>query len=87
MNVEIVPVQIHWGNLETLSSVLDMANCLMTQWPAPTTAEAYLTALMVCEAVLRGSEDDTAEDARAAFIDAAHEAGLSVSGDDGPDWF
>ncbi|WP_307233181.1 hypothetical protein [Pararhizobium capsulatum] len=27
---------------------------------------------MVCEAVLRGSEDDTAEDARAAFIEAAH---------------
>lgn len=41
MNVETVPVQIHWGNLETLSSVLDMANCLMTQWPAPTDGEAY----------------------------------------------
>ncbi|TBY04385.1 DUF982 domain-containing protein [Rhizobium laguerreae] len=78
---------MQWGNLETLSSVLDLANCLMIQWPSPTDREAYLTALMVCEAVLRGSEDDTVEDARAAFIDAAHEAGLSVSGDDGPDWF
>lgn len=38
---------------------------------------------MVCDAVLAGSDEDTAEHARAAFIDAAHEAGLSVSPDDG----
>lgn len=79
-------VQINWG-YETLSSVYDLANCLMHQWPAKTDGDAYVTALMVCAAVLEGGEDDTAEHARAAFIEAAHEVGLAVEGDDfGPDF-
>lgn len=49
--------------------------------------EAYLTAMMVCDAVLNGSEDDTPDDARAAFVEAAHEAGLFIVGeDDVPDF-
>ncbi|TLX03678.1 DUF982 domain-containing protein [Rhizobium sp. MHM7A] len=48
--MEIVPVQINWGSFEKLSSVHDLANCLMGQWPAPTDGDAYTTALMVCEA-------------------------------------
>lgn len=86
MPVEIVPLQSHWGNFKTLSSVYDLANCLMHQWPADTDGDAYVTALMVCAAVLEGGEDDTADHAREAFIDAAQEAGLWVSDDDGPDW-
>ena len=78
--VDIAPVQIGWGNFGTLSSVSDLANCLMHQWHANTDGDAYMTALMVCAAVLEGGEDDTAEDARAAFIEAAHEAGLVVDG-------
>jgi hypothetical protein len=89
MNIgpEIVPLQIHWGNFGTLSSVHDLANCLMHQWPVEKRGDAYMTSLMVCAAVLEGSEDDTAEDAREAFIDAAQEAGLWLSDDDGPNWF
>jgi len=37
---------------------------------------------MVCSAVLENGLDDRPEDARQAFIDAAHEALLSVSPDD-----
>jgi hypothetical protein len=37
---------------------------------------------MVCDAVLAGSDEDAPEDARAAFVEAAHEAGLSVLPDD-----
>ncbi len=43
--MEIIPVQIQWGSFDELSSVLDLANCLMTQWPAPTDGETYMTAL------------------------------------------
>ncbi|NHT78935.1 DUF982 domain-containing protein [Rhizobiaceae bacterium CRRU44] len=82
--MRIEPVQIGWS--DPLNTVDELAAYLTTKWPA-SAGEAYLTALMVCEAVLRGSEDDTAEDARAAFIAAAQEAGFSVlSDDDGPDF-
>lgn len=80
--MEIVPLQINWGNYDTLASVYDLANCLMHQWPRSTEGEAYETALLVCAAVLQGGEDDTPEHAREAFIEAAHEVGLSVEGDD-----
>ena len=70
-----------------LATVVDLAYCLMLQWPGPTDGDEYLTALMVCDAVLAGSEDDVPEHARAAFIEAAHEAGLPIMGDDdGPDF-
>ena len=83
----IASVEIAWGNYSTLSTVVALGDCLMQQWPGSTDGDAYLTALMVCDAVLAGSEDDVPEDARAAFIEAAHEAGLSVmEGDDGPNF-
>ncbi|TBH28218.1 DUF982 domain-containing protein [Rhizobium leguminosarum] len=83
----ITPVQIAWGDYSTLSTVCALADCLMQQWAGPTDGDAYLTALMVCDAVLAGSEDDVPEDARAAFIEAAHEAGLALmEDDDGPDF-
>ena len=78
----IAPLTIEWGSFETLSTVEGLARCLIDHWPADCTADAYVTALMVCDAVLTGSDEDTVEEARAAFIDAAHEAGLSVIPDD-----
>lgn len=81
-NHTIAPLKIEWGSFETLSTVEGLARCLIDQWPADCTADAYVTALMVCDAVLTGSDEDTAEEARAAFVDAAHEVGLSVSPDD-----
>lgn len=86
-DMSVVPVQIEWGDFRTLSSVYELAECLMHNWQAPVENEAYTTALMVCAAVLGGSEDDEPSHARAAFIDAAYEAGLSVAPEDlGPDF-
>lgn len=83
----IAPVTPEWGKFETLITVAELASCLLREWPDGTRTEAYVTALMVCDAVLAGSEEDTAEDARAAFVDAAHEAGFSVSPDDSSEFF
>lgn len=81
----IPPVQIGWA--DPLTTVGDLADYLLTKWPASGGGDAYLTALMVCEAVMRGGEDDTPEHARAAFIEAAYEAGLPVMDDGGgPDF-
>lgn len=79
---KIEPVTILWGDFETLASIPDVARYLLDRWPASTDGQAYVTALMVCSAVLENGLDDRPEDARAAFVDAVHEAGLSVSPDD-----
>lgn len=81
-DVPITPVQIGWGDFSSLETVGASADCLMLQWPAPTNSDAYLTALMVCDAMLAGSEDDVPEDVRAAFIEAVHEADLTLMDDD-----
>lgn len=78
----IEPITILWGGFDTLETVTDLARVLLHQWPGSTEAQAYVTALMVCSAVLENGLDDRPEDARAAFIEAVHEAGLSVSPDD-----
>ncbi len=78
----IEPLTILWGDFETLETVTDLARCLLNKWPAGTDGQAYVTALMVCSAVLENGLDDRPEDARAAFLDAVHEALLSVSPDD-----
>lgn len=84
---QILPLQIEWGGFRTLTSVAELAECLMTDWPGATDGDAYLTALMVCEAVMSGGEDDTPEHARDAFIDAVFEAELSVFDENnGPDF-
>ncbi|NTF08889.1 DUF982 domain-containing protein [Agrobacterium rubi] len=86
-DTQIISLQIEWGSFRTLTSVFDLADCLMQEWPGPSDGEAYVTALMVCDAVLSGGEDDAPEHAREAFINAVHEAGLSILGDgDGPDF-
>lgn len=79
----IEPITPEWGDFAPLCKVSVLAACLLRHWPDGNESEAYVTALMVCDAVLAGSDEDTAEHARAAFIDAVHEAGLSVSPDDG----
>lgn len=87
-NPPIAPVTIEWGSFETLETVSALAQCLLRQWPEGANSDAYVTALMVCDAVLVGSDEDTAEHARAAFVEAAHDAGFSVSPDDaGSPWF
>lgn len=78
----IEPLTILWGNFETLETVADLGRVILHNWPSGTDGEAYVTALMVCSAVLENGLDDRPEDARAAFIDAVHEAGLAVSPDD-----
>lgn len=76
------------GSFETLKTVSALAHCLLRHWPENASSDAYVTALMVRDAVLVGSEEDTAEHARADFVDAAHDAGFSVSpGDAGSPWF
>lgn len=87
MSNEIVPLQIEWADFRTLSSVDEVAHCLLQEWPGPTDGDSYVTALMVCDAVLSGGEDDAPEHAREAFIEAAREAGFLLDGVDGPDWF
>lgn len=79
---KISALTILWGDFGTLETVRDLARCLLENWPGSTESEAYVTALMVCSSVLENGLDDRPEDARASFIDAAHEAGLSVSPDD-----
>lgn len=59
-----------------------MARCLLDQWPAEGKDEAYVAALMVCDAVLTVSDEDEPGDARASFVEAAHEVGLTVSSND-----
>lgn len=83
----IEPITINWGDFETLETVTDLATVLLHEWPGSTEAQAYVTALMVCSAVLENGLDDRPEDARLAFVEAAYEAGLSVSPDDeAQDW-
>lgn len=79
---KISPITILWGDFATLESVTELARCLLENWPGRADSEAYVTALMVCSAVLENGVDDRPEDARAAFVEACHEAGLSVSPDD-----
>ncbi len=83
----IEPLMTEWGCFKTLKTVSDLARCLLDEWPADGRGDTYVTALMVCDVVLTGSDEDTPEDARLAFVEAAREAGLSVLSDDGPDWF
>lgn len=75
-NVE--PLTIEWGSFETISTVTGLARCLLDHWPAEASGEAYIIALMVCDAVLTGQDDDQPSEARSAFIEAAHEACLTV---------
>ncbi|CUX03684.1 DUF982 domain-containing protein [Agrobacterium genomosp. 2] len=83
---KIEPITTNWGDFETLETVTDLARCLLEKWPGSPDGQAYVTALMVCSAVLENGLDDRPEDARAAFVEAAHEALLSVSPDDDLDF-
>ena len=74
----IEPVTIEWGTFEAIATVEGLAECLLHNWPVEDKSEAYVTALMVCDAVLTGSDEDEPADARVAFVEAAHEAGFAV---------
>ncbi|MBN8949695.1 MULTISPECIES: DUF982 domain-containing protein [unclassified Rhizobium] len=66
------------GRYAIITNALDAANCMSDEWPVnggPAVDEAVLLCL---DAVLGKA---SAEEARRAFLDAAHEAGLSVRPD------
>lgn len=71
----IEPLTIEWGSFETISTVMGLARCLLDLWPAEGQGDAYVTAIMVCDAVLTGSEDDEPANARAAFIEPSMRRG------------
>jgi hypothetical protein len=55
---------------------------LMNKWPPQANGPAFQRALAICLEALEGQPD--AEQAREAFVDAAHEAGILVLPDDAP---
>lgn len=86
-DLKIAPIRMEWGSFQELSSVSELAECLVREWPGSTDGDAYVTAIMVCDAVLSGGEDDAPEHARDAFIEATREAGFMIDEIDAPDWF
>jgi hypothetical protein len=67
-----------------LGTVAELAQCLLYDFPSKGRGDEYMTALMVCLECLEGG-DSSPEDARAAFVMAAHEVDLLVLPNDGPD--
>jgi hypothetical protein len=63
------------GRVLRVISTRDAMLCLRNHWPAEH-KESSQNAIAVCEQVLRGSDDPLL--AKAAFIEAAKEAGLQV---------
>ena len=53
----IEPLIIEWGSFDTITTVAGLARCLLDQWPVEGQGEAYVTALMVCDAVFAGRKD------------------------------
>ena len=81
-----IQIEFPGSKPRTLLTVTDLAQCLMYDFPGEGRANAYKTALMACLACLERSGDDSIEEVRAAFVDAAHEVDLFVLPDDGPDY-
>jgi hypothetical protein len=63
------------GNYVTIANSVEAANCLAEDWPVDE-GEALLEALEVCFQAVQGSA--TPDDAREAFLEAAHEAAIYV---------
>ena len=81
LSVPIKPVQaeVHGaGRYRRARTVSDLASMLMSDWPAQAKGDAFRHALVAC------LEAQDAARARKAFIEAAHEAGISVLPDDAP---
>ena len=83
--VPIKPIQAEVdgiGRYRSAHTVSDLALMLMNRWPPQAQGHAFRRALATCLEALEGQSD--AERAREAFVDAAHEAGISVLPDDAP---
>jgi adenosine/AMP kinase len=83
--VPIKPIQAEVdgiGRYRSAYTVSDLALMLMNKWPPQAKGLAFHRALATCLEALEGQPD--AEQAREAFVDAAHEAGISVLPDDAP---
>lgn len=63
------------GKFTTISNLQQASWALIEDWPTED-GEALDRALLVIEAAIKGKK--TSEDARLAFIAAAHEAGIEV---------
>lgn len=63
------------GKFTTIRTIQEASWALVEDWPTEE-GDALDRALLVIEAVLKGKK--SAEDARLAFIAAAHEAGIEV---------
>jgi hypothetical protein len=70
------------GHFKTLYKVGDLAQCLIYDFPGEGRGTAYGAALNACLECMEGGAN-SAEDARSAFVDAAHEVDLFVLPDDG----
>lgn len=79
-----ISVGLKRGRARVINSVVALAEVLLTQWPV-TDGEAYQEALRVCLDVLENPARP-AEDARAAFVAAARDAGVTVLPDDRDDF-
>jgi hypothetical protein len=80
--IELVRAQVHEiGGYRNLVNIENLADCLLYRFPEAGRGEAYRTALAVCLEVMEGGKS-TAADARAAFVAAAREVGVTVLPDD-----
>ncbi|NTJ65026.1 DUF982 domain-containing protein [Agrobacterium rhizogenes] len=66
------------GHFAIITNALDAANCMSEEWPV-SGGPAVDEAVLVCLDAVLGKA--SAEESRKAFLDAAHEAGLSVRPD------
>jgi hypothetical protein len=86
-NIPVAELQISLPSTReqrNLHTVAELAQCLLYDFPGKNRGAEYMTALMVCLECLEGGESSP-EDARSAFVLAAHEVDLLVLPDDGPD--
>jgi Protein of unknown function (DUF982) len=78
-NIDIVPLRVEVHDLRhpvVATTVLDLIEILWGMWPV-TEGQAFVSALVLCQEVIDG--DRPAEEARRAFLEAALEAGVTVT--------
>ena len=78
-DIDIIPLRVEVRNLGhpiDAITVLDLIEILWRRWPV-TDGTAFVAALVMCQEVIDG--DRPAEEARLALLDAALEAGVTVT--------
>ena len=82
--IKEIKAELSRARYTVLKTVLDLGEALLFEWPVEE-GDAYYEALQVCVEVLT-NPDRPSGDARAAFVAAAREAGVSVLPDDQDDF-